>query len=312
MSTATTLTPQAAGTGQGSGTAGSATTGSTLMGSAQAATTGGQGNETPTAVNSGASTGDWLGGLSEDLKGYVGNKGWKSPADLVESYRGAEKLLGVPKDRVLKLPEKFYDEKGKLTSEGRAIRESLGAPKEAKDYNLVAPKEGADPKLLDHFRGVFHELGLPKADAEKITSSWNDYIASQTTSAKEAASATIKNQQQALAKDWGAAYEQNLTIAKEAIRTMGVKAEEVTALESILGHDRAAKLFHQLGKQVGEAPYIGGQRPDALLEPVNAKAQIKELISDKDFANRLQSGDREAAAKWKRLHEQAYPGQVNI
>lgn len=254
----------------------------------------------------------WTEGFSEDLKGYVGNKGWKSPSDVVDSYRGAEKLIGAPQDRVLKLPEKFYDDAGKLTAEGRAVREKIGAPKDAKDYNLLSPKEGGDPKLLEHFRGVFHELGLPKGDAEKITGSWNQYMESQSAAAKEARAQVVKDQDAQLAKDWGAAHEQNINIAKEAIRTMGLKTEQVTALEAALGRDNAAKLLHKFGTQVREAPYIGGSRPDEIATPLNAKNQINELKTDKSFGKLLESGDRDAKAKWDRLHQQAYPGDYRV
>lgn len=252
----------------------------------------------------------WTDGFSDDQKGYVGNKGYKSAADLVDSYRGLEKLMGGPKDRLLALPERFYDDTGKLTPEGRAVRERLGAPKESKDYNLLSPKEGGDPKLLEHFRGLFHELGLPKSDAEKITGSWNAYAEAQSVAAKEVAAASFKDQQTQLAKEWGAATEQNTNLAKEAVRAMGIKESQINALSAALGHVEAMKFLHKLGTQVREAPFIGGGKPDALLEPVNAKAQIKELINDKNFGKLLSSGDRDAQAKWQRLHEMAHPGEL--
>ena len=289
----------------GTGGAAGAGTGASNGGAAAGGSSAGNG-----AASAGTSSQDWTHGFNDDQKGYIGNKGFKTPADLVESYRNLEKLRGVPQERLLTLPERFYDDAGKLTAEGRAIREKIGAPKEAKEYNLAMPKEGGDAKLTEHFRGLFHELGLPKADAEKIQGAWNTYAEQRGNAAKEAAVALARDQQAALAKEWGAATEQNINIAKDAIRAMGVKPEIVTALENSIGHHETAKLFHKLGTQVREAPFIGGSKPDAILEPVNAQQTIKDLRSDKEFGKRLLAGDKDAQAKWQRLHEQAYPGEV--
>ena len=62
--------------------------------------------ETPAAP---AAPADWTAGLPEEMKGYVQNKGFKDPSAVVESYRNFEKLMGVPQDRMIKLPEKAED-----------------------------------------------------------------------------------------------------------------------------------------------------------------------------------------------------------
>ena len=92
---------------------------------------------TPTPASAPTPT-DWTTGLNDDLRSYVQNKGFKDTAAVVESYRNFKKLHGVPQDRILKLPENLD------TPEGRAISERLGAPKDAKDYSINLPKEGAD------------------------------------------------------------------------------------------------------------------------------------------------------------------------
>lgn len=256
-----------------------------------------------------APSADWTAGFDDDAKGYIGNKGFKAPKDVLDSYRGLEKLLGAPKDRLLTLPERMYDDQGKLNAEGRALRERLGAPKDAKEYDLKAPKESLDPQMMEHFRGVFHELGIPKTDAEMLTSSWNQYVEKMQASQKEAAVQAFKDGDTQIKKEWGAAYDQNLTKAREAVKLMGLTEKQINAFTDSVGYVDSMKFFQKLGTQVGEAPYIGGSKPDAILEPVNARAQIKELINDKGFAKLLQGGDKDAAAKWERLHQQAFPGE---
>lgn len=255
--------------------------------------------------------GAWTAGFSEDLKGYTTHKGFKDPAQLAESYRNLEKLIGAPQERVMKLPERFYDDKGAFTPEGRAVYERLGAPKEAKEYGLdkLMPKEGGDKALMEHFSNVFHEAGIPKDAATKIVNSWNKYSEDFGSKMKEAATAKFKDSQQALQKDWGNAFEQNTRIAQDAVRTMGVTKEQIDAIASTLGHDQTMKLFHSFGTKVGEAPFIPGHRATEHTEPASARSQIKELMGDRDFGKKLMAGDADAKAKWDRLHKDATAGQ---
>src|ERR1700744_2257527 len=82
----------AAADSSASGGASGATTGSAATAAAPGAGSGGIG--AAASAGGSAATVDWSTGLSEDLRGYAANKGWKGPADIVESYRGMEKLLG--------------------------------------------------------------------------------------------------------------------------------------------------------------------------------------------------------------------------
>jgi hypothetical protein len=79
----------------------------------------------------------WHDGVDPAVKGFWETKGLKldNPRDfgvkLTEMYQGAERLIGVPPDRVVKLPA--ADAK---PEDLRSFYERLGAPKEAKDYDL--------------------------------------------------------------------------------------------------------------------------------------------------------------------------------
>jgi hypothetical protein len=260
------------------------------------------------SVNPGA----WMAGFNDDLKGYVGAKGFKDPASVVDAYKNLEKLQGVPQERLMKLPEQFYDDKGVLTADGRAIYERLGAPKEAKDYGIEVPKEGGDPKLMEHFTKIFHEAGIPKAAAQKIVAEWNGYQGAAAAAVKEVQAAEFRNQQQALQKEWGAATEQNTRIAADATRRLGWDAKKIDAVSAAIGHAETMKLLCNLGKAVGESAFISGRQPAGPLEPATAVSRINELKADKEFGNRLLNGDAEAKATWERLHQQAFQGQINL
>lgn len=256
--------------------------------------------------------GSWMAGFNDDLKGYVGNKGFKDASAVVDAYRNLEKLQGVPQDRLLKLPESFYDDKGNLTNDGRAIYERLGAPKEAKDYGIEVPKEGGDPKLMEHFTKIFHEAGIPKGAAQKIVNEWNNLQAANAKSFQEAQAAEHANQVAKLDAEWGAAKEQNTQFAREGMKKMGMTAQQVDALSATLGHAETMKLLSNMGKATGEGSFVSGKPGTTSLEPANAASRIKELMSDKEFGAKLMNGDAEAKATWERLHKQAFLGTITV
>lgn len=257
--------------------------------------------------------GSWMAGFNDELKGYVNNKGFKDPAAVADAYRNLEKLQGVPQDRLLKLPESFYDEKtGALTAEGRAIKERLGAPKTTAEYGIEIPKEGGDAKRLENFLRVAHDLGLTKSEAQKLAAADGEYFNQFTTAMRETQAAAFRDQETALKKEWGAAYDNNKNIASDAVRRLGWDAAKIDAVSGAIGHAETMKLLANLGKSVGEGAFVQGQRPNTPLEPATARAQIKEKMADKDFYGRLMNGEAEAKATWERLHQQAFQGTVNL
>lgn len=288
------------------------TTGGTMAAASQAASAPAASAPTTETVNPGS----WMTGFSDELKGYTTTKGFKDPAAVLDSYRNLEKLIGAPQERVMKLPEKFYDDVGALTPEGRQIYERLGAPKDAKEYGLekFVPKEGGDPKLMEHFANIFKEAGIPKSAAEKIAASWNDLQAQTLAQQTDAARQKFKDETNALAKDWGAALDQNTNIAMEGKRRLGHDDKTVDALAAVLGHAQTMKLYHQLGSAVGESTFIGGKQTQTskILDPNSAKAEIAALKADPGFRAKFVQGDAESVAKLQKLNQQAYPGTVNF
>jgi hypothetical protein len=246
----------------------------------------------------------WMAGFSEDQKGYTLTKGYKSPSQLVDSYRELEKMMGGPKERLMTLPERFYDDSGKITAEGRAIYERLGSPKEAKEYGLekFVPKEGGDPKLMEEFSRVFHEQGVTAKQAENIAKNWNEYQERNQKALREQAQLKLKESDEALKKEWGTAFEQNKQIAKEGAIKMGMTKEEIIGLANVLGEQKAMNLLKNLGQSTGEAAFVTGASKNTAMEPAQANFRIKELMKDKEWGKRFNAGGAEEIAEWTRLH----------
>lgn len=246
----------------------------------------------------------WMAGFSEDQKGYALTKGFKDAAATLDSYREIEKIMGGPKERLMTLPERYYDDAGKLTPEGRSVYERLGSPKEAKEYGLekFVPKEGGDPKLMEEFSRVFHEQGVTAKQAENIAKNWNEYQERNQKIIQEQAQLKLKESDDALKKEWGAAFEQNKQIAKEGAIKMGLAKEDIIGLANVLGEQKAMNLLKNLGQSVGESAFVTGASKNTVMDPAQANYRIKELMKDKEWGKRFNAGGAEEMAEWTRLH----------
>lgn len=244
---------------------------------------------------------DWMTGISDDMKGYIQNKGWKGVHDLANSYLNLEKLRGVPEDRLLKLPESMD------APEARAVWERLGAPKEAKEYGL-------DPKTVgEHLATDFHEIGVPKDMASKIVAKQAARHAESLEKSKMETQAALAQADLSLKKEWGMAYDQNRAIVDAAARALGISNDEVSAMGSSLGMDKAMKFLHKLGVSTGEAIFVGGQPANnGMLTPESARQRKNELMRDQGFMAKWNAGDTEALKTWTNLHKMMAPGEISF
>lgn len=259
---------------------------------------------------SGDSGQSWTSGLNETTRGFVELRGFKDPQTLAESYINLEKLMGVPKDRIVHLPEKEDDVDG-----WNKVHSRLGRPEKEDDYPTMMPEKGGDPELAKFAKNIFFKAGLSKKQAEVIGKAWNEFNDGVRGQMTEAHVNKVKQEEAALKSEWGAAWGQNLEIAKRAATKFGVTGETIDQLEKVMGFGGVIKLFHQLGAGVGvsmEDSFVGGNTSafgGRILTPAAAKARIGELKLDADFVRRYTSGEANAKAEMNRLHEMAYPDE---
>lgn len=273
-------------------------------GNAGGAANGNASGTTPPAAGTPPNTSpqEWTTGLSDELKGYVQTKGFKDPGAVLESYRNFEKLQGVPQDRLLKLPETV----DLSTAEGRAIFERLGAPKEAKEYDVKVPAEVGDEKFVEWFKETAHKNGLTRKQAEGFINSLSETTLNQLKVQTEASQAKLQQEEAGLKNEWGAAFEQNTNIAKAGARALSLSKEHLDALEGVLGYSNTIKMLHKLGSATGEHEFIAGKPAGGgVLTPAQAAARLAELGRDKGFYARIKAGDADAKKQWHDLNMMA-------
>lgn len=286
----------------------SETTTTTSAPVAQTGSTGGAGgNSQVAAATTPAPTAtDWTSSLSPELKGLVETKGFKDPGMALESYRNLEKLVGTPQERLLKLPEKADD------AAWGDIFNKLGRPSKADEYQFQLPKEMGDENTAKWAKETFHKLGLTKTQAEKLMTEWTQQNKAMLEASENAKITKNETENNTLKREWGMAFDQNINVAKQAVREFGLDSETIDKLEDALGFAGVMKFMHQVGSKMGEDSFTVGDRRQSFgaLTPDAARHQINALRADNDFIRRYTNGDVEAKQKMEKLHQMAYPEQA--
>lgn len=265
---------------------------------------------TPTPAAPATPAIEWLKDADETTVGYVQNKGWKQPIDLLNGYRHLEKHVGLPADRVLAVP------KGDDPAEWGQVYDKLGRPKDAKDYKIDIPADVGDPKYADAARAAFHKIGLNAKQAAELVAWNNQYSMDAVKARDDSYRATIEEETKALKTEWGAAHDQNINIAKHTARAFGLDAATIDKMESVTGFSKLMKFMHTVGTRLGEDKFVGaegGASSFGVLTPGQAKAQLQELGMDKEWhtawVNPNHPGHKAAVEKKARLTALAYPEQ---
>ena len=247
----------------------------------------------------------WLDGADETTLGYVANKGWQKPAELLNSYQNLEKLLGADKaNNAIIIPKGDADPK-----EWQAVYDRLGRPTGPDGYKVQIP-DGIPPELATETFAKYHELGLTKAQGEALAAfEVERAVAAQSKAAAEKAAA-FAAEDAAVKTEWGQAYTQNLAAAQAAARGLGLDATTIDKLSDGLGHKATMQLLAKIGSKLGEPDFVAGdntERFSAALTPGQAKATIQERMADRDFVKKYTNGDKAARDEMARLHQYAYP-----
>lgn len=264
----------------------------------------------PPAVPPAAVAPEWFSGFSEENRGVVQLKGFKSAESVLDSYRNIEKLLGHPKERLLALPENLDDPKNL-----DPIYDRLGRPKAPTEYDVKVP-EGMNPEFGDWARKQFHGLGLSKRQGDAMAKAWNDRVTTQIEAEQSAFETGVQQQTAKLKEEWGAAFDQNSKTAKLFAEKIGFSDEHCQELAKAIGVDGVNKLFvgivNGFGLNLGEAQFHGGDSGGnnfrgPVLTPEAAKARITELKNDKEWIGRFSNGGSKEREELHRLNMWANP-----
>ena len=240
------------------------------------------------------------------LRGYAEVKGYKHTdavefsEALLKSYQNLEKLRGVPAERLLTLPENMEDAEAM-----KPIMAKLGltAPEKAEDYGFTQI-EGMDQEFATTAQGWMHELGVPPKLAAGLAEKWQAYANAQREGVIQQATEETAAELGRLQGEWGAKYDENLEIARRAVRQFGFSEEELQAMETSVGAAAMFKKFHNAGMRLNEGSFIeGSNKKDGFVMTADAaRTKRDQLTGDRDFMAKFLNGDAAAKEQIERLN----------
>lgn len=263
----------------------------------------GQGNEggTPPAPF-------YAGFTDANTKQWVEAKGFKDTESLAQSALNQEKLLGVPKERLLKLPERMDD-----AAAMREVYTKLGLPETPEGYNLSMP-EGSSPEFAKAATEWFHAEGLSQGQGQRLAEKFGKFAAESLAKHEAAELAESKAEFDALMAKWGGKADENTAIARAAAQEIfGLDPDKMDAFERAAGSGRFMEAMHKVGVLLGEHSLLGGNQGGNQFGKTQAAAlqEINQLMTDREFGKKLYDAAHpehaSAKARWDALHLKAYP-----
>ena len=255
--------------------------------------------------------------LPEKIRGEAAFKDIKSIDALADSYYNAQKMIGVPRDQLLRLPTSDKPE------DWAPVYDRLGRPAKADDYKLKVPEgfPAAEKSFAESVMATAHGAGLTQKQFEAMTGWLYDKagqsIAQQRANQEATAAAGIT----ALKTDWGQAFDTKVEQSRGAMLyyadKAGITAEVKKAMDETGAgnHPAIVKLFNYMAATLHEDGVLTGKAfgESALQSPVEAQQQINALMADKNFMKNYMNPNRrdpakiEAMARMEALRKLAHP-----
>lgn len=247
-------------------------------------------------------TPQWYDSFTPELKGYAQNKQWRDMQSVVESYRNLEKLNGAP-EKLVKLPDSAEDKEAWSN-----VYAKLGRPESKDKYDLAFAEDATD-EFKSWAKDVFFETGLSAEQGKALAEKWTAYGQQLADQETQKFDAEMSRQQESLKREWGAAYKQNVDVAKQGAKALGLDDQTIDSFDRVLGTEKTLKLLHKIGTQIGEDKFIdgstkgGGGFSDRALSPEQASVRKTELMKDDNFVKKYISGDIDAKKEMSRLNQ---------
>lgn len=254
----------------------------------------------------------WYDGAAAEDVGYFQNRGWdkvdaKTAAfNAAKAHREAEKLIGAPADKIIRLPNDPNDAEA-----WRGVRLKLGMPQDDKGYadtlKVVKHADGSDlkPEEVAALSQRAFKLGLSKADALTYVSETikdGDTSRSSSTVELEGKLAVEKTK---LADNWGTKYEANMFVAKQTAIALGVTPEQIAALEKAVGYSAVMEMMRNIGSKIGEDRFVNtvlNNGAPAIMSKEQAVDRKTSLMADKAWVKSYLDGDTAKKAEMTALN----------
>lgn len=253
----------------------------------------------------------WRDSLPDDLKGSPSLEGVNDVETLAKRFIDTKKMVGA---NTVKIPGSDASDE-----ERAAFYDKLGRPESPDKYELPQEglPEGFEPNegRLTAMREAAHQAGISAQQFAALARADAEYMESEKTAFGEQVTQSQQESIDALKKEWGAAFDQNLDLAKKAVRHFGGDDLVKFMDESGVGNDPAmAKAMAKVGRMIAEDEVVGGGRGQQFGHtPAEARQEITQLYADKKFMEAYTTphnpAHSDAVKKMRELMAEAHPDE---
>lgn len=219
----------------------------------------------------------WYNSMPDDIKEYVGHKGFKSAEALARSYQSLEKMNGVPQDELFRIREDME------ADDVDKIYKALGRPDDSKNYTLKAG-DGDVPELVEWFKGEAFKRGLSDKAMNEMYSEFNEQVQGIANNQMKAVETKNHSEVNDLLKSWGSKADYNKSLVDRAGEHLGLDED---FLKSVMSTGNAAKLMEALskvGSMMTEKNIVTGETGSSFGKTVSeAKNEMAMLQRDQAF-----------------------------
>lgn len=247
-------------------------------------------------------TAPWYAGADAETVGYLQTKGLaektakEAALAAIASHRQAEKFIGAPADKLIRLPKDASDAEAYATMYDR-----LGVPKEAKGYSFegIKFKDGSD--LDEGFTTFMADRALKNhltpAQAKQLATDLVEFMGGAEERELADHTASLDAERAKLKANWTPAnFDQNMVTARNAAAALKVTPEEVEALQGVVGYARVMEMFRQIGTRIGEHRFVenpGNPGSGNVMTREQAVSRKGELMRDNNWREGYLKGDTE-------------------
>jgi hypothetical protein len=215
----------------------------------------------------------FLDSLPEDLRQEPSLKLVNDVESLAKSYVHAQRMIGADK---VALPGKSA-----TADEWREVYKKLGAPDDPNAYDVQIGENVLTENEIGNFKNAAFEAGLNPQQAERVAQFINESVSSALEGREQQVEAARYESEQALRKEWGQAFDQQVQLAYKAANTFLGNTELLDTVEladgRLLGdHPEVVKMFSKLAKEIGEDNLLG-EATEMVMTPQEAQSRLSEL-----------------------------------
>lgn len=183
-----------------------------------------------------SSQSSWKGFSDEDSK-YVGDKGWKTPDDVLKSYKELEKQastkISIPKDEDADAWNKLYAK--------------LGKPETADKYDIsVNDKDKADIQKL------FFETNQTPKQAQALVAGFERLQQEKQKEYDAMIDAENKKQEESVIAEWGDDADKNTELMNRGAKLLGLDDDDLAAIKMTIAPRKYMEALKKLGEAISE------------------------------------------------------------